>query len=83
MMQELESVILTILTATSLNHYIELALTSEPAESCIEVSACESGLLLKFCLSHFTVCVERIPNKSCVVSNVVDFYNCQIVLICN
>ena len=32
-----ESVILTLLAATSLNHYVELALTSEPTESCKEL----------------------------------------------
>jgi len=70
-----ESIVLAILSATSFYYYVELALTSEPAESCVELCAAKTSFLLEFGLSHLTICVEYVPYNACVVTDVVDFHN--------
>ena len=80
MTRRLECEILAIFAAAGLYHYVELALTSEPSECCVEVCACKAGLLLKLALSHLSVCVEGVPDNACVVSDVVDFHNNQSVI---
>ena len=70
-----ESVVLALLAATSLSNYVELALASEPTESCEELCRCKTSLLLELSLSHLAICVKRVPNETCVVSNVVDFHS--------